>query len=64
MWNDVPSNVSMPSMIARRGLASVPLAQITNVAVMRSPRSVVTTQCRAASSQTVDVTVVWNTASS
>ena len=54
----------MPSMIASRGLASVPLAQMTNVAVMRSPRSVVTTHCRAASSQTVEVTVVWNTASS
>ncbi len=51
-------------MTARLGLDSVPLAQITNVAVMRSPRSVLDDPGRASSSHTVDVTVVWNTASS
>ena len=54
----------MPSIFDSFGLDSVPLAQITNRADSVSPRSVLTRHSFAFSSHTVDVTVVWNTASS
>ena len=64
MWNEWPVKRSIPSMRARRGLASVPLAQMTKRADMRSPRSVSRCQRWSLGSQIVDVTVVWNTARS
>ena len=57
-------NVSIPSIFDSFGFDSVPLAQITKRADSVSPRSVLTRQSFAFSSQTVEVTVVWNTARS
>ena len=54
----------MPWIRASFGLVSVPLAHTTNRARMWSPRSVRTCHSCSSSSQMVDVTVVWNIASS
>ena len=54
----------MPSMTASFGLASVPFAQMTNWAVISSPRSVPMRHTSASPSHMVEVTVVWNIARS
>ena len=53
-----------PSIFDSFGFDSVPLAQITKRADIVSPRSVPMRQSFAFASQTVEVTVVWNTARS
>ena len=54
----------MPAIFDSFGFDSVPFAQITKRAFMASPRSVPIFQSFSSSSQTVEVTVVRNTARS
>ena len=60
VWNEGPANDPRPGMSGRRALERQPVAITQCRATIRSPRSVVTTQCEPASSNSALTTRVSN----